>query len=86
MLETQGHCARCRELFEDPDSFTIDHIIPRGLGLKYSYYSKPDNRQLLCYNCQRIKAVLEQSFARRIDSRKNSYLLLLNGHAEDYLW
>jgi 5-methylcytosine-specific restriction endonuclease McrA len=85
LIEEHGpYCARCCTLYEDSDSFTIDHIIPRGLGLKQSYYQRPNNRQLLCYPCQRTKAVLEQSFTKRIDSKKNPYVLLLNGHAEDY--
>lgn len=75
-------CARCHTLYEDSDSFTIDHIIPRNVGFKQSYYVKSNNLQLLCYDCQRTKNALEQSFRNHwMNSRKNLYVLLLNGFA-----
>lgn len=82
LIKERGpYCARCHNLYEDSDSFTLDHIIPSYFGLKVSYYRKDTNLQLLCYDCQRTKNALEHAFHKRIDSRKNEYVLLMNGHA-----
>ncbi len=77
--ERGPNCARCHGLYEDPDSFTVDHIIPSFMGLKLSHYKKDTNLQLLCYPCQRVKAILEQWHRDKYGIDKGSYTLLMNG-------
>lgn len=74
-------CQRCKLFSEDPDSFTIDHILPRKIGFKGRWYRKFNNKQILCTDCNRIKNALETSFRKKWDSRKESYIVLLNGFA-----
>ena len=74
-------CQRCKMFSEDPDSFTIDHIIPHSMGFKGRWYHKFNNKQLLCIDCQRIKNALETSFRKKWSSRKKIYIVLLNGFA-----
>lgn len=82
MMEERGAiCPRCSIQCDNPDFFTIDHIIPRNMGFKEGWYRKPNNKQLLCSDCQRIKHALENAFRRKWESRKESYIILLNGFA-----
>jgi hypothetical protein len=74
-------CQRCKLFSEDTDTFTIDHIIPHNMGFRGKWYRKFNNKQLLCNDCQRIKNAIEQSFRKKWNSRKESYIILLNGFA-----
>lgn len=78
MVQNTGpFCARCKQ-WKDIGDLTVDHIIPRKMGLQGGQYQTPENRQLLCTECQYLKCALEQWFKRRIDSRKKRYLLFID--------
>lgn len=81
MIQVTGpFCARCHK-WKEYDELTVDHIVPRKMGFhqgKHGQYQSPENRQLLCINCQRMKYCLEHWFKNRIPSRKKRYLLFVN--------
>lgn len=87
MYQRGSFCQRCKLFSEDPDSFTIDHIIPHKTGFKGSWYHKLNNIQLLCYKCNQTKNALENSFRHKWATgnnqynRKENYIILLNGFA-----
>lgn len=72
-------CQRCKLYSEDPDTFIIDHIIPRRMGFPSKWYRKYNNKQLLCLNCQRMKNIVEDAYRKKWGITKGSYILLLNG-------
>lgn len=82
MVERGSVCQRCNLESPDPDTFTVDHIIPRKMGFKYGWYVKENNKQLLCARCNNTKEFLESALRRRFGhTRKNLYIMLLNGYA-----
>lgn len=77
MVQSIGpYCARCKE-WTEYNYLTVDHIIPRKMGLPAGHYQSPENRQLLCLDCQHMKCLLEHAFKNRVRSRKARYCLLV---------
>lgn len=67
-ISSRGNlCAKCGVYNPDHRFFDIDHIIPVFVSgkkrVQYNY-SNPDELQILCPNCHRLKTIVDRKWAK----------------------